>query len=89
MKLLLKPKGFITVEFPHLMRLMEESQFDTIYHEHFSYYSFMTANSLISIKFIPFDVKKMSSDEVIIVEKNLFGLIGKQMMMGRFKADID
>jgi 2-polyprenyl-3-methyl-5-hydroxy-6-metoxy-1,4-benzoquinol methylase len=43
MKLLLKPKGFITAEFPHLMRLMEESQFDTIYHEHFSYYSFLTA----------------------------------------------
>jgi SAM-dependent methyltransferase len=39
MKLLLKPDGVITVEFPHLMRLVEESQFDTIYHEHFSYFS--------------------------------------------------
>jgi SAM-dependent methyltransferase len=39
MKIMLKPKGLITMEFPHLMRLMEENQFDTIYHEHFSYFS--------------------------------------------------
>ncbi|WP_158966519.1 class I SAM-dependent methyltransferase [Paraglaciecola sp. L3A3] len=43
MKILLKPYGVITMEFPHLMRLMEDSQFDTIYHEHFSYFSFLTA----------------------------------------------
>jgi hypothetical protein len=43
MKILLRPRGVITVEFPHLMRLMEENQFDTIYHEHFSYFSFLTA----------------------------------------------
>jgi SAM-dependent methyltransferase len=43
MKLLLKPGGVITMEFPHLLRLIEENQFDTIYHEHFSYFSFLTA----------------------------------------------
>ncbi|MHB1567563.1 MAG: methyltransferase domain-containing protein [Solirubrobacteraceae bacterium] len=43
MKILLKPGGVITMEFPHLLRLIEESQFDTIYHEHFSYFSFSTA----------------------------------------------
>ena len=43
MKLLLKPDGVITMEFPHLVRLMEANQFDTIYHEHFSYFSFLTA----------------------------------------------
>ena len=43
MKLLLKPTGVITMEFPHLLRLMEDNQFDTIYHEHFSYFSFLTA----------------------------------------------
>jgi SAM-dependent methyltransferase len=43
MKLLLKPGGVITMEFPHLLRLMEGNQFDTIYHEHFSYFSFVTA----------------------------------------------
>ena len=39
-KLLLKPDGVITMEFPHLQRLIEGNQFDTIYHEHFSYFSF-------------------------------------------------
>lgn len=39
--ILLKPDGVITMEFPHLLRLMEGSQFDTIYHEHFSYFSFL------------------------------------------------
>ncbi len=43
MKLLLKPGGVITMEFPHLLRLMESNQFDTIYHEHFSYFSFLAA----------------------------------------------
>ena len=43
MKILLKPRGVITMEFPHLLRLMEENQFDTIYHEHFTYFSFLTA----------------------------------------------
>jgi SAM-dependent methyltransferase len=42
MKILLKPKGTITIEYPHLMRLVEENQFDTIYHEHFSYFSLLT-----------------------------------------------
>jgi SAM-dependent methyltransferase len=40
MKILLAPGGVITMEFPHLQRLMAENQFDTIYHEHFSYFSF-------------------------------------------------
>ncbi len=40
MKIALKPGGIITMEFPHLLRLLLEGQFDTIYHEHFSYFSF-------------------------------------------------
>ncbi len=47
-KVLLKAGGVITVEFPHLMKLMEENQFDTIYHEHFSYFSFITAARIMS-----------------------------------------
>jgi 2-polyprenyl-3-methyl-5-hydroxy-6-metoxy-1,4-benzoquinol methylase len=43
MKRLLALDGVITMEFPHLMQLVEQSQFDTIYHEHFSYFSFFTA----------------------------------------------
>jgi SAM-dependent methyltransferase len=42
LKIALKPEGVITMEFPHLLRLMRENQFDTIYHEHFSYFSFLT-----------------------------------------------
>jgi SAM-dependent methyltransferase len=48
MKLLLKPTGVITMEFPHLQRLMEQNQFDTIYHEHFSYLSFMTVEQVFT-----------------------------------------
>jgi len=47
-KLLLKPGGVVTIEFPHLMCLMAEKQFDTIYHEHFSYFSFMTAEQIFA-----------------------------------------
>ena len=48
MKLLLTAGGVITIEFPHLIRLIEENQFDTIYHEHFSYFSFMTAERIFA-----------------------------------------
>jgi hypothetical protein len=44
--LLLKPDGVATFEFPHLMRLVSENQFDTIYHEHFSYLSFTSVQSV-------------------------------------------
>ena len=48
MTVVLKPSGVITMEFPHLMRLMEDNQFDTIYHEHFSYFSFITVKNVFS-----------------------------------------
>ncbi|WKZ17919.1 MAG: class I SAM-dependent methyltransferase [Candidatus Jettenia sp. CY-1] len=48
MKIFLKPKGIITMEFPHLMQLMHENQFDTIYHEHFSYFSFITVEKIFA-----------------------------------------
>jgi 2-polyprenyl-3-methyl-5-hydroxy-6-metoxy-1,4-benzoquinol methylase len=47
-KILLKPRGIITMEFPHLMRLIEENQFDTIYHEHFSYFSLITVKKVFA-----------------------------------------
>jgi hypothetical protein len=46
MRYLLKPQGIITLEFPHLERLLSENQFDTIYHEHFSYFSLLTVEHL-------------------------------------------
>ncbi len=47
-KLLLKPDGVITMEFPHLLELIRQNQFDTIYHEHFSYFSFLTAERIFA-----------------------------------------
>ncbi|MGI8557468.1 MAG: methyltransferase domain-containing protein [Solirubrobacteraceae bacterium] len=46
MKLLLAPGGTITMEFPHLLRLIEDSQWDTIYHEHFSYFSWLCVSEV-------------------------------------------
>jgi hypothetical protein len=48
MRILLKPGGVLTMEFPHLLRLMDENQFDTIYHEHFSYLSFGTVEQIFA-----------------------------------------
>ncbi len=48
LNILLKPRGVITIEFPHLLRLIEETQFDTIYHEHFSYFSFLTTQRVFA-----------------------------------------
>ena len=48
LRILLKPAGAVTMEFPHLMRLIERNQFDTIYHEHFSYFSFMTVRGVFA-----------------------------------------
>ncbi len=60
MKLLLKPHGVITLEFPHLLRLIEENQFDTIYHEHFSYFSCMTAERILAAhRLTLFDVEEL------------------------------
>jgi 2-polyprenyl-3-methyl-5-hydroxy-6-metoxy-1,4-benzoquinol methylase len=60
LKILLKPQGVITIEFPHLMRLMEENQFDTIYHEHFSYFSWITSEKIFAAHGLTlFDVEEL------------------------------
>jgi len=60
MKILLKPDGIITMEFPHLMRLIEENQFDTIYHEHFSYLSFTVVEKMFTSHGLTiFDVEEL------------------------------
>jgi SAM-dependent methyltransferase len=62
MKIMLKPNGVITMEFPHLFRLMERNQFDTIYHEHFSYFSFMTVNKVFAAHGLTlFDVEELTT----------------------------
>jgi hypothetical protein len=60
LKIALRPRGVITLEFPHLMRLVEENQFDTIYHEHYSYFSFLTVDAILSAHGLTlFDVEEL------------------------------
>jgi hypothetical protein len=60
MALLLKPGGVATIEFPHLLKLMQENQFDTIYHEHFSYFSLLTAEKIFAAHGLRiFDVEEL------------------------------
>ncbi|MFO1489659.1 MAG: class I SAM-dependent methyltransferase [Kiritimatiellia bacterium] len=60
MSIVLKPSGVITMEFPHLLQLMAHNQFDTIYHEHFSYFSFTTVEKVFARHGITlFDVEEL------------------------------
>ena len=58
----LKPQGVVTLEFPHLMRLVEFCQFDTVYHEHFSYLSLTTVARIFAAAGLRvFDVQELST----------------------------
>jgi SAM-dependent methyltransferase len=60
--ILLRPRGVATFEFPHLLRLIEENQFDTIYHEHFWYFSLMAAERMLAAHGLRvFDVEELWS----------------------------
>jgi 2-polyprenyl-3-methyl-5-hydroxy-6-metoxy-1,4-benzoquinol methylase len=60
LKILLKPTGVLTLEFPHLLRLMEHNEFDTIYHEHFSYFSVLTTQLILAAHGLKlFDVEEL------------------------------
>jgi SAM-dependent methyltransferase len=60
MSVLLKPDGIITMEFPHLMQLIEKNQFDTIYHEHYPYFSFTTVEKIFNKQGLKiFDVEEL------------------------------
>ena len=60
MKLALNDRGVITMEFPHLIKLIEEFQFDTIYHEHFSYLSFYAVKTIFEAQGLElFDVEEI------------------------------
>ena len=60
LKTLLKPQGVLTLEFPHLLRLIERNEFDTIYHEHFSYFSMLTTTRILEFHGLKvFDVEEL------------------------------
>jgi SAM-dependent methyltransferase len=57
---ILRPEGVLTIEFPHLVRLLDGNQFDTIYHEHFSYFSLMALEHMLSVhRLRVFDVEEL------------------------------
>ena len=61
-KVLLAPGGTLSIEFPHLVRLVEGNQFDTIYHEHFSYFTLHTSSAALAAHGLRvFDVEELSS----------------------------
>lgn len=62
LSVLLRPSGVITLEFPHILRLMEGNQFDTIYHEHFSYFSLLTVERVLrEYGLTVFDVEELAT----------------------------
>jgi len=62
LKILLKPEGVVTLEFPHLLRLIEHNEFDTIYHEHFSYFSLISTVTILETHGLRvFDVEELKS----------------------------
>lgn len=96
MKIILSPQGVITMEFPHLMQLIAQNQFDTIYHEHFSYLSFGTVKQLFEHHELAlFDVQeipthggslriyaKHNSDKTKSITSNVQSLLEKEKAFG-------
>lgn len=96
LKIALKPAGVITMEFPHLLQLVANNQFDTIYHEHFSYLSFHTVKEIFASKGLEmFDVEEIPThggslrifakhvdDKTNKVSENVAALIKKEIDAG-------
>ncbi|MFI5203024.1 MAG: methyltransferase domain-containing protein [Flavobacteriales bacterium] len=96
MKTLLGEQGVITMEFPHVAQLIDNVQFDTIYHEHFSYLSFFTVKQMLeSVGLIAFDVEELPThggslrvyaahkgDSSKKISANVEGLIAKELAVG-------
>ncbi len=62
LRLVLKPDGVVSLEFPHLLRLLQQCQFDTIYHEHYSYYSFLAIENILGAHGLRvFEVEELKS----------------------------
>ena len=95
-KIILNDSGVATMEFPHLMQLIDNNQFDTIYHEHFSYLSFYTVKQLFESQGLQiFDVEELPThggslrifakhlaDDSKIISENVAGLLSKEKEKG-------
>jgi len=101
MKIILKSTGIITMEFPHLMQLVQNNQFDTIYHEHFSYLSFHTVKKIFEAHDLEmFDVDELSThggslriyakhkeDATKTISENVSALLKKEEKNGLLNLD--
>lgn len=101
LKIALKETGIVTMEFPHLMKLVEECQFDTIYHEHFSYLSFYTVKNIFAFHGLEmFDVEeipthggslrifaKHKEDNSKAISPNVDALLTKECSVGINRLD--
>lgn len=102
MKIVLKDTGVITMEFPHLLQLIEKNQFDTIYHEHFSYLSFTTVKQIFEYHgLVLFEVEEIPThggslriyarhkeDESKPIEKSVSDLLSKEQSFGLTKMEV-
>jgi len=101
LKIALKPNGVITMEFPHLLQLVENNQFDTIYHEHFSYLSFHTVREIFAAQRLGiFDVEeipthggslrifaKHKENKTHEITENVEKLLAKEKQFGLLELD--
>jgi hypothetical protein len=101
LKIILNNEGLITMEFPHLMQLVDNNQFDTIYHEHFSYISFYTCKQIFeSVGLEIFDVEEINThggslriyakhieDKTKNITENVINLVNKEISKGINKLD--
>ena len=101
LKTFLNPDGVITMEFPHLMRLIEQNQFDTIYHEHFSYLSFFTTRKIFALHGLDlFEVEELSthggslriyakhnSNKSKSIRPSVYGLLQKEKAAGMLELN--
>ena len=100
MKILLNESGVITMEFPHLLQLINNCQFDTIYHEHFSYLSLYTVKQIFESRGLQiFDVEELTThggslriyashlnDQSKIINKSVEALLNKELKSGITKV---
>jgi len=102
LKIALKDSGTITMEFPHLLNIIKENQFDTIYHEHFSYLSFYTVQQIFEKQGLKlYDVEKLVThggslriyathleSETIKVTDNVTNLLNEEKEFGLFEMNV-